>query len=484
MKRTDALQMLKQYHHHGFSLVPLKPRSKTPLVKWKDYQLSNEDFLKFLSQGANWAIRCDEHFHALDFDNPDTYQRFIEENGQLLKDAPTVRTGRGYHVWFKPKNPVGSFTHDGIEVKGLGSLVVVPPSIHPGGAEYLFEKPLNGNLTEVDVGELTGLRGAKEAREEEPDAEKAPSDFALRYGKSPYPQALCGRATKVLTRSDGEMKHLLSLRCWKWHCPKCAPLLKRYWLKKLGNISFRFILRLPTVDKPTAFLRHVGKPGYVHIVANGESWLFLTDGDADKVWAEARQSGYELIAGDISGDPLPDEVRDCLEQALCPEEEPVNTRRKISHSRGLFKKVSENNTGNESKQKDDCSQEEDDMKAALGKEPLTWDSEVVMKPIEEIARELEREGWHIFWESEVEAVAIRDRALESADLDIVELMEKLGVRVKKTGKEYLGLCPFHDDHNPSLSVNREKGLWHCFGCGRGGDVRKFVEEWQARHGRA
>jgi len=123
------------------------------------------------------------------------------------------------------------------------------------------------------------------------------------------------------------------------------------------------------------------------------------------------------------------------------------------------------------------------MKAALGKEPLTWDSEVVMKPIEEIARELEREGWHIFWESEVEAVAIKDRALESADLDIVELIEKLGVRLKKTGKEYAGLCPFHDDHNPSLSVNREKGLWHCFGCGRSGDVRKFVEEWQARHKR-
>ena len=38
----------------------------------------------------------------------------------------------------------------------------------------------------------------------------------------------------------------------------------------------------------------------------------------------------------------------------------------------------------------------------------------------------------------------------------------------------------HNDHNPSLSVNREKGLWHCFGCGRGGDVLMFIEEWQQR----
>lgn len=186
---------------------------------------------------------------------------------------------------------------------------MVPPSIHPTGTEYVFERPLNGNLTAIDIGELMGPSADNQVKQAEVSA--APSDFALCYGKSPYPQSLCGRATKVLTRSDGKMKRLLSLRCWKWHCPKCAPLLKRYWLPKLGGVSFRFILRLPTMDKPVAFLSHVGKPGYVHILGNGESWLFLTDGDADRVWSEARQVGYELIAGDISGDPC--EVGDCLD---------------------------------------------------------------------------------------------------------------------------------------------------------------------------
>ena len=33
---------------------------------------------------------------------------------------------------------------------------------------------------------------------------------------------------------------------------------------------------------------------------------------------------------------------------------------------------------------------------------------------------------------------------------------------------------------PSLSVNRHNGLWHCFGCGRGGDAQKLLEDWQAR----
>ncbi len=58
--------------------------------------------------------------------------------------------------------------------------------------------------------------------------------------------------------------------------------------------------------------------------------------------------------------------------------------------------------------------------------------------------------------------------------DIVEVMGELGVELKKRGNNHIGLCPFHDDKNPSLSVNREKGMWHCFGCGARGGVIGFV----------
>jgi hypothetical protein len=482
MNRVSTLQMLTSYHHHGLSLVPLKPKSKIPLVKWKEYQLTNDDLLRFITQDTNWAIRCDENFHALDFDNPETYERFIQGEGAILKDTPTIRTSRGYHVWFKPKKPVKSFSRDGVEVKGLGSLLVVPPSIHPSGIAYQFEKPLNGNLLEVDIEGLLGLASPSEAPTKETDKENAPSDFALRYGKSPYPQDLCGKATKVLTRSDGRVKHLVSLRCWKWHCVKCAPLLKRYWMNRLSGLPFRFIFRLPTMAKATTFLRHLGKPSYVHIVSNGESWLFLLEGDSEKVWEEAQKIGYELIAGDVSGDPSPDEIRQCLEQALCLENEPLNTRRKVTHSRRLFKSQCPRNGCNESKGKDDAEKDDEDMSAVSGKEHPTWNSEVVMKPIEEMARELEMQGWHILWQSEVEAIAIKAKTIEDGDLDIVELIENLGVKLKKNGKEYTGLCPFHDDHKPSLSVNREKGLWHCFACGKAGNSYRFVTEWQAlRH---
>src|SRR5688572_16885083 len=50
------------------------------------------------------------------------------------------------------------------------------------------------------------------------------------------------------------------------------------------------------------------------------------------------------------------------------------------------------------------------------------------------------------------------------------------VALKKRGKEYLGLCPFHAEHTPSFSVNDQKGFYHCFGCGVHGDIITFTIE--------
>jgi len=63
-----------------------------------------------------------------------------------------------------------------------------------------------------------------------------------------------------------------------------------------------------------------------------------------------------------------------------------------------------------------------------------------------------------------------------ARIDLVEHLASLGIELKPVGAggEYRGLCPFHADAAPSLQVNRRKGLWHCFGCGAGGDVISFV----------
>ena len=61
-----------------------------------------------------------------------------------------------------------------------------------------------------------------------------------------------------------------------------------------------------------------------------------------------------------------------------------------------------------------------------------------------------------------------------------DIVAVIGSRValKKGGKDFLGLCPFHDEKTPSFSVSPAKNLYHCFGCGAGGGPIKFLREFE------
>ena len=61
-------------------------------------------------------------------------------------------------------------------------------------------------------------------------------------------------------------------------------------------------------------------------------------------------------------------------------------------------------------------------------------------------------------------------------VNIVDLIRGKGVSLKKVGKTYVGLCPFHKEKKPSFTVDPGKSLWHCFGCDKGGDVFTFLQE--------
>ena len=61
--------------------------------------------------------------------------------------------------------------------------------------------------------------------------------------------------------------------------------------------------------------------------------------------------------------------------------------------------------------------------------------------------------------------------------NIVEVIGDV-ISLQKAGRNYLGLCPFHGEKTPSFNVVEDKQFYHCFGCGRSGDVFKFIEEYQ------
>jgi DNA primase catalytic core len=70
--------------------------------------------------------------------------------------------------------------------------------------------------------------------------------------------------------------------------------------------------------------------------------------------------------------------------------------------------------------------------------------------------------------------AMKDNLKSS--VDIISLFAHFGVELKKVGKSYVGSCPWHKDDTPSLSVDKSKGLYNCFGCGESGDVFTLVEK--------
>src|SRR6266849_4782190 len=74
-----------------------------------------------------------------------------------------------------------------------------------------------------------------------------------------------------------------------------------------------------------------------------------------------------------------------------------------------------------------------------------------------------------------EAGSFADQVKQQAD--IVRVVGEY-VRLKKTGKDFSGLCPFHQEKTPSFTVSPIKQIFYCFGCGKGGDVYNFVMDME------
>src|SRR5271170_3627553 len=81
----------------------------------------------------------------------------------------------------------------------------------------------------------------------------------------------------------------------------------------------------------------------------------------------------------------------------------------------------------------------------------------------------------ILEEAVAEAGSFAERVKQQAD--IVRVVGEY-VRLKKTGKDFSGLCPFHQEKTPSFTVSPLKQIFYCFGCGKGGDIFNFVMDME------
>ncbi|MCD6421889.1 bifunctional DNA primase/polymerase [bacterium] len=133
----------------GFSVIPLIYGEKRPKIQWEEFQRrkpTEAELDKWFSEKANIGIICGAvsgNLVVLDFDSMEAYRRAFSKYEQLEKETIIVKTARGIQVYFRSDKPVPSmrFPDIKLDVKGEGSYVVAPPSLHPSGVQYRFLNP-------------------------------------------------------------------------------------------------------------------------------------------------------------------------------------------------------------------------------------------------------------------------------------------------------------------------------------------------------
>jgi hypothetical protein len=159
----------------GWSVIPLKPHGKTPaLPSWKEFQNrkpTSDELLKWFDNGSqnNLGVVTGtiSGLEVLDFDSEEAVN-FAEENGLL--QGPLVRTGRGFHEYFKNTEGARNFQQrpdmPHIDRRAEGGYVVAPPSIHPSGKFYAWIE--GKGLDDVPLEELPEVILAKVSEDKGP----------------------------------------------------------------------------------------------------------------------------------------------------------------------------------------------------------------------------------------------------------------------------------------------------------------------------
>lgn len=160
----DFLKHALMYAGFGWSILPVGPDKKPALKSWKKYQSERpkkKTLRRWFGEATahtGLAVVCGAVSGGLtvrDFDNAKSYRRWARAYPKLARSLPTVKTGRGFHVYFRSNiekiiNVTFNGTHEG-ELRGSG-IVILPPSRHASGRAYAWTVPLpeSGLLPFID----------------------------------------------------------------------------------------------------------------------------------------------------------------------------------------------------------------------------------------------------------------------------------------------------------------------------------------------
>ncbi len=141
------------YLRRGLAVVPLRPRDKVPLVPWRRFQRERPSPLRVRRWLARWpeanlgvVTGAVSGLVVLDVDprhgGDEALAALEAEFGPLPETVEVETGGGGRHLWFRHPGlavPTRVGLRPGLDLRGEGALVVVPPSLHPNGRPYVFE---------------------------------------------------------------------------------------------------------------------------------------------------------------------------------------------------------------------------------------------------------------------------------------------------------------------------------------------------------
>jgi hypothetical protein len=208
--KKTVLNYALEYHERGWCVIPIKPGSKEPAVRWKRYQAersSERQLRTWLSNNnRNIAVVLGKVSGGLacrDFDTMQEYEIWVAKRPRLAKILPTVRTSKGVHVYFVGHVEGIHHTTNG-ELRGSGGYCLLPPSVHPDGQPYEWVNPLaNSRLLTIRL-ELTGF--IPNVTEQTEKTQQTEQTKAIVMGYSSEVEAKTKKKSKAKSEVENELE--------------------------------------------------------------------------------------------------------------------------------------------------------------------------------------------------------------------------------------------------------------------------------------